>query len=197
MKRRSKSSILFPVTPVVLVLAFLYSASGQPSPTPLSNHSAAWDAARGQLVVFGGFNGPSPTDETWVWNGTWTRKNPATRPSPRAYANMVYEEARHQVVLFGGTRDGIFGLNDTWVWDGSDWSNWFPGNQPAPRFLHGMAYDAFRQEVVLFGGHDSGIDFDDTWVWNGTNWLNRFPATRPSPRGVAQGMAYDRQNQEV
>src|SRR6266699_6368748 len=108
MKRRSKSLIPFQVVSCVFAFAALVSASAQSSPTPRTAHSAAWDAARGQLVVFGGFDGPSPTDETWVWNGTWTRKNPATRPSPRAYANMVYDEARHQVVLFGGTRDGIF-----------------------------------------------------------------------------------------
>src|SRR6266542_4205578 len=197
MKRRRKSSIPFPVALCAFVLASLYSASGQPSPTPLSNHSAAWDAARGQLVVFGGFNGPSPNDETWVWNGAWTRKNLANRPTARAYANMAYDEAPQQVVLFGGSRDGILGLNDTWVWDGIDWSQWFPANQPSPRFLHGMAYDASRQEIVLFGGYDSGSYFDDTWVWNGTNWLSRSPVASPSPRGVAQGMAYDRLNREV
>src|SRR6266545_2932339 len=93
MKRRSKSLIPFQVVSCVFAFACLVSASAQSSPTPRTAHSAAWDAARGELVVFGGFfDGPSPTDETWVWNGTWTLKNPTNRPSARVYANMAYDE---------------------------------------------------------------------------------------------------------
>ena len=120
MKRRSKSSIPFQVASCAFAFASLFSASAQSTPTPRTAHSAAWDAARGELVVFGGFDGASPTDETWVWNGTWTLKNPATRPSPRAYANMAYDEARQQVVLFGGSEDATTGLDDTWIWDGNE-----------------------------------------------------------------------------
>src|SRR6266513_3821940 len=91
MKWRSKSPIKFQVVSCSLVFASLYSAIGQSSPTPRASHSAAWDAARGQVAVFGGFEGPSPPDETWVWNGSWTLKNPVNRPSARAYANMAYD----------------------------------------------------------------------------------------------------------
>src|SRR5438094_1390776 len=197
MKRRSKSLIPFQVVSCVFAFASLVAASAQSSPTPRTAHSAAWDAARGELVVFGGFDGPSPTDETWVWNGIWTLKNPATRPSARAYANMAYHEARQQVVLFGGSEDAATGLDDTWIWDGNEWSSRFSTNWPLARFLHGMAYDTIRQETVLFGGYDSVNHFDDTWVWNGTNWFSRSPVTRPSPRAIRQGMAYDKQRQEV
>ena len=179
------------------VIASVFSASAQPSPTPRTAHSAAWDAAHGELVVFGGFDGLSPTDETWVWNGTWTLKNPATRPTARVYANMVFDEARQQVVLFGGSEDTVAGLSDTWVWDGNEWSNRFTTNRPPARFMHGMAYDAVRQETVVFGGYDSGSALNDTWAWNGTNWFNRNPVSSPSPRAIRQGMAYDKQRQEV
>src|SRR5882762_6808608 len=61
MKWRSKSLIKFQVVSYSLIFASLYSARGQSSPSPRSSHSAAWDAARGQVVVFGGFGGPSVT----------------------------------------------------------------------------------------------------------------------------------------
>jgi hypothetical protein len=110
---------------------------------------------------------------------------------------MAYDEARQQVVLFGGSEDAVTGLNDTWIWDGNEWTNQVSTDRPFARFLHGMAYDAARQEIVLFGGDDSGSQFDDTWVWNGTNWFSRSPVTSPSPRAIRQGMAYEKQRQEV
>src|SRR5205823_8710711 len=196
MKWRSKSLIKFQAASYSLIFASLYSVSGQSSPSPRTGHNAAWDLARGELVVFGGsvgsLPGLLPTDQTWVWNGTWTLKNPVNRPSARTYANMVYDGARQQVVLFGGW-DGTTAFNDTWVWDGNEWSERFPTNPPSPRYFHGMAYDATRQEIVLFGGFDSTSHFDDTWVWSGTNWLRRNPVMSPSPRGIRQGMAYDGQ----
>jgi len=68
------------------------------------------DAARGELVIFGGFDGPSPTDQTWVWNGTWTFEElRQLRPAARVYSNMAYDEARQQVVLFGGSEDATPG----------------------------------------------------------------------------------------
>jgi pyruvate/2-oxoacid:ferredoxin oxidoreductase beta subunit len=56
---------------------------------------------------------------------------------------MAYDAARGQVVLFGGL--GSSGrLNDTWVWDGTNWVQKFPGNAPPARYGHAMAYDAAR-----------------------------------------------------
>jgi hypothetical protein len=44
-------------------------------------------------------------------------------------------------------------LNDTWVWDGTNWVQKFPGHCPSARYHHAMAYDAARGQVVLFGGY--------------------------------------------
>ena len=134
MKWRSKSLIKFQVVSCSLIFASLYSASGQSSPTPRASHSAAWDAARGQVVIFGGSDGLSPTDETWIWNGLWTLKNPVDRPPPIAFANMAYDQVRQQVVLFGGSQDATSGLLDTWIWDGNVWTGRFATNPPPARF---------------------------------------------------------------
>jgi hypothetical protein len=64
----------------------------------------AYDAVRGQVVLFGGI-GPSglSLSDTWVWNGTdWVRKFPANNPPARYDHAMAYDAARGQVVLFGG-----------------------------------------------------------------------------------------------
>jgi hypothetical protein len=71
--------------------------------------------------------------------GNWTRLSPAHSPPPEfTLAGMVYDAARHQVVLFGGkTNDAISA--ETWVWDGSDWTHKTPNTSPPARYGHGMA----------------------------------------------------------
>jgi len=74
-----------------------------------------------------------PTQEalgdTWVWKGGWFRMSPATAPSPRGYPGMVFDEAAGNIVLFSGASS----LNDTWTWDGTDWTQQFPPVSPPAR----------------------------------------------------------------
>ena len=92
-----------------------------------------------------------------------------------ALSDIAYDSARKQVVLFGWS--GCVGCSsETWIWNGTTWTQLFPSTSPPPRMLHSIIYDSIRNEVVLFGGYDNqtGNSFDDTWVWDGTNWIQRF-----------------------
>ena len=61
----------------------------------------AYDAAHGQIVLFGGRNDGGNFSDTWVWDGTnWTQKSPATIPRERYGAAMAYDAAHGQIVLF-------------------------------------------------------------------------------------------------
>jgi pyruvate/2-oxoacid:ferredoxin oxidoreductase beta subunit len=120
--------------------------------TARDQHAMAYDAARGQVVLFGGVGYSGTLNDTWVWDGTnWVEKTPTTRPSGRYGHAMAYDAARGQVVLFGG-HDASGPLSDTWVWDGTNWVQKFPSVNPPWRYGHAMAYDAARGQVVLFGG---------------------------------------------
>ena len=44
---------------------------------------------------------------------------------------MTYDEARGQVVLFGGTTNGTNRRSDTWGWDGTSWTQRKPATAPA------------------------------------------------------------------
>ena len=170
------------------------------SPPPRFGHAMAYDAARHEVVLFGGIseNG-SGSGETWVWNGaTWTQVFAATSPPPRDLAAMTYDSVRGETVMFGGrdlrSGSGTFGslLDDTWLWDGVNWTQALPAMHPAARIEHAITFDASRAEVLLFGGR-LGVfpsDFGDTWVWNGVNWTERFPATSPAPTG-GHALVYD------
>lgn len=172
------------------------------SPPTRSHHAMAFDALRGETVVFGGQGlqgtaGYCCHSDTWVWNGTsWTQRFPLHSPAPRYKPAMAYDAARGEVVLFGG---GNFSTGqyfaDTWVWNGEDWELRSPSVSPPARVEHVMAYDALRQETVLFGG-SGGYPFADSWVWNGTTWTQRFPAISPTARALA-AMVYDSNYEHV
>ena len=51
----------------------------------------------------------------------WAQETPKNSPTPRAGATMVFDAARGQIVLFGGY-DPSGPFNDTWVWDGTNWT---------------------------------------------------------------------------
>lgn len=174
------------------------------SPPPRSGHGMAYDGARQQVVVFGG--GPNGLFEpiaglaysdTWVWDGSnWTRKLPMSSPSARSCVAMAYDDARQQVVLFGGRDVSSNVLSDTWAWDGANWTRLASSGPPA-RGCHAMAYDSVHQQVVLFGGEDAnGNEFPDTWAWNGSAWTQEFPRTSPMARS-RHAMSYDSVQQRV
>jgi hypothetical protein len=164
--------------------------------TVSSEASMAYDAATGQLVLFGVAGGIS---QTWVWNGaTWTQMSPPTSPSARGFASMSYDAATQQLVLFGGepTSGFISVLADTWVWNGTTWTLQKPVHSPVGRAAAAMAYDAATGQIVLFGGSYTGGggpansgELHDTWTWNGTDWTQQSPAS--SPASTPGMMAYD------
>jgi pimeloyl-ACP methyl ester carboxylesterase len=149
-----------------------------------------YDEERGEVVLFGGSGWNDPLTDTWVWNGNnWTQKH--TTSSPRnaygGYGMMAYDHARKQVVWHGGT-DGVSIPNETWTWNGEQWTKKFPLITPPLRSWSSMVYDHARERVMIFGGHSQGGN--DTWLWNGAEWTLSSPSNSPSPRS-SHTMAYD------
>ena len=169
---------------------------------PPSRWGAAmtYDAAREEVVLFGGvgdFGYRSST--TWYWDGSdWgIHGGGLTRPSPREGAVMAFDDARDQVVLFGGYNyDSDTHFADTWTWDGVEWTQRAPATSPPPRAHAAIAYDAARRETVLFGGGNDSGALTDTWIWDGTTWAQRASATSP-PAGSGVAMAYDAARRDV
>jgi hypothetical protein len=84
------------------------------------------DDASGTIVLFGGESGHGVLSDTWLWDGQkWSQAHPATSPSGRdtgIAANLVYDAALGQSVLFGGTGPPRTILDDVWEWNGTDWT---------------------------------------------------------------------------
>jgi hypothetical protein len=138
----------------------------------------AFDAAREQVVLFGGrrvlFGSEGAWNtvlaDTWVWNGRTWREAPVSGPPARAEAAVAYDSRRERVVLFGGYTDAAGErrrLGDTWEWDGRRWQQ-VDSTGPSPRNGAAMAFDRSRERVVLFGG--SAGPSAETWEWDGRAW---------------------------
>jgi len=144
------------------------------------------------LVVFGGslLNGIGSDSSI---SAKWVQLFPDHSPSGRIDYAMAYDSDLGVVILFGGyDRNISSALNDTWKWDGIEWTELFPSTKPPARRAHYMVYDSIRKKIVMFGGSTGtggGDCFDDTWEWDGSDWT-RVSESGPSAR-FGHGMAFD------
>jgi hypothetical protein len=78
---------------------------------------------------------------------------------------MAYDGDLGVVVLFGGAVGGDWGnsSNDTWMWNGSNWTQIHPATVPPNRYNFGMDYDTHGKVIVMFGGDSTGPSRNDTW----------------------------------
>jgi hypothetical protein len=156
---------------------------------PVETASMAYDSARKKTVLL-----EDHTGITWLWGGAfWRRQYPANSPPALEATRMVYDSHREVAVVFGGMHYQSYTvINDTWEWDGSNWTEMEPANKPPARYWHAMAYDSARKVTVMFGGSSGGDDatFNDTWEWDGTDWKEIQSTEKPAPR-LHHSMAYD------
>jgi hypothetical protein len=161
----------------------------------------AYDAASQQiiLVLYQILSGGKVDNQMWTWDGTtWQQPHPATMPEVIG-ASMVYDAARHQIVLYGGEIPyGHVGMvvNTTWTWDGTTWSQRTPATVPSPRADAALVYDSARQQVVLYSGARYGPPLNDLWTWNGNTWQQQHPAQMP-PERVHGTLIYDEALQQA
>jgi hypothetical protein len=166
------------------------------SPSPRQGAAMAWDPATHQLLLFGGGTSSGGQQltvfgDTWTWNGTtWTQLHPATSPSARHQADMVYDPALHEIILFGGHGASAYD-NDTWTWNGTTWTQLTPATSPSPRDTDSLVYYPPTQTVILYGGFSNGIRLSDTWSFNGATWTQLTPAQSPGVVSPAWQAAYD------
>ena len=92
---------------------------------------------------------------------------------------MTYDPASRKIIMFGGQSRTSY-LNDTWTFDGINWTRVQSRISPSPRTNCQMAYDVVTQKVVLFGGYN-GTYLGDTWLWDGatSQWTEATPAHSP------------------
>ncbi|HZY71306.1 MAG TPA: hypothetical protein VFF67_10075 [Thermoplasmata archaeon] len=117
-------------------------------------------------------------------------------PTNRSTAQMAYDPALKEVVLFGGYVSSAVGrigqLGDTWIYRAGTWTNLTPrlNLSPPARWGGSFAYDPQAHALLLFGGRDNYAMFRDSWYFNATGWHRHWTTVAPSARMLAT-MTFD------
>lgn len=142
------------------------------NPTPPIRRDPGLAAlADGRLVLFGGRAPGGRLDDTWVWRqtgtdpvvGTWTEIT--TTPKPTGRYGMAMVGLGTTVALFGGGGEGDTILADTWLFDGTKWSQATPATSPPGRRTQSAAVSAENSMWMFGGGTDTtgSSALDDLW----------------------------------
>jgi hypothetical protein len=168
-----------------------WSRIDAPGPSPRAEAAMAYDAARGRVVLFGGYDRVEGKirrlGDTWEWDGSRWRLLTVAGPSARSGAAEVFDGVLGAVVLVGGrTESGTSA--ETWAFDGARWTDRLPAS-PEGIFNAAMAWDQARTRIVRFGGYRGKQRVGETWELDGAAWM-KVSETGPAPRNHA-AMAYD------
>jgi hypothetical protein len=117
-------------------------------------------------------SGAQPGDyfgDTWEYDGTdWTQLTPATSPTDRWGAELVWYSPLSRLLLFGGVGSGgDVGQNDAWTWNRAT-QTWdaFP-TLAQPTFNHGQwtntVYDDAHGHVMTHS-NDRSTTYNETWL---------------------------------
>ncbi len=162
-------------------------------------HAMAYDADRGEVVMFGGRDGGGVlAPDTCLFDGAaWSCSATATDPGGRTRHAMADAYDGDGAYLFGGLSGGSY-QRDLWHWDGTDWTDLTPGFPgPAwPAARGNAAMVATDGELVVFGGENGLQVFDDLRVYDGA-WY-QVPQVGPWPAARQNAvMAWDPEQRVV
>jgi len=132
----------------------------------------AYDETAKQVVLFGGNTNGIAYNDTWTYDGVdWVQQQPATVPPTRTDNGLAFDPILNRVVLFGGLAGpcedcGEGRLNDTWLWDGSNWSQVQTAASPERGSGVSFTYDGTTKGMLLFGGWVTDFSFtNSTWFF--------------------------------
>ena len=172
---------------------------GTTTNAPLSIYGTiVYDPAQQRTILFGGStsgNAQNVLNGTWQWDDAssrWFALTPDTVPPARFEQGMAYDPAHGTIVMFGGADAGGNPLDDTWLWDGSNWTQAEPNTSPDPDFDVVMAFDTSAQQTVM----QNGVAGSTMWVWDGADWSAQSNTSIPPTRCLAAG-AYDAARSEL
>lgn len=165
-------------------------------------HSAVYDRPWDRMIVFGGMDGSSATNEVWALGlssspPAWTRLVPGgTEPSGRWGHTAIYDSQRRSMLIFGGFFGGF--LADTWALSLDADPTWVElpdlGAAPVGRWQHAAIYDPVRDRMVIFGGDWCGeCPRNDVWAFSLANmtWSDLTPDEQGPTGRIAPSAMYD------
>lgn len=164
------------------------------NPTARQGAAMAFDEVNRQVILFGGLAATGQVNDTWAWDGSaWQQRHPGHSPPPREGASMAFDQPIGAIVLYGGidhTTVKPSAINDTWAWNGHDWSQLHPTASPAGGVRPRLAFLAGANLMARFGdcieSHDNAI-----YTFEGQTWSPRAPTGSWPPALCLASLAGD------
>jgi hypothetical protein len=88
------------------------------------------------------------------------------------------------VLIFGGVDSNGHDLDDSWLWDGTNWRRVNPPRSPSRRDSVAMTETA-NGEAIIFGGQTANNVLSDAWAWNGATYEQIATVTPRAEASVA------------
>lgn len=163
-----------------------FSRGAKDIPAVCDAPMATFDTKRSRVVL--ACSGSDLEVEVYEFDGTTFKKITSSkeRPDVRRFGTLVYDETLEKVILFGGY-DGQDFRDDTWTWDGANWTE-VKKDKPENRSLHAMWYDPLQKKTILYGGigresiEDHVERFSDMWAFSGNGWTKLNVTATPGER---------------
>src|SRR5262245_20369540 len=144
------------------------------SPQPRQGHNLVYDSGNKRVVLFGGVDPMTGTyfNDLWIYSftaNTWTMVLPASSPSARRVAAMVYDPVQQRAILYGGEGSGRknpVALTDVWSLQLNP-----PGSGNSTPTLTSLSPSTATDGSPGFTLTVTGANFASTSVvrWNGAN----------------------------
>ncbi|WP_176736761.1 chitobiase/beta-hexosaminidase C-terminal domain-containing protein [Oligoflexus tunisiensis] len=169
----AQTSLIKDVTAAIMGRAVYVSKSGAEKMIffggSSGGHGITYELPRAQFLSADS----SATDPTWTENLT-------THTPPVGCPELAYLASQDKVIAFGGHNSPVSvvggalttsfpysATDQTWSYDGSDWTLLEPSASPTARYCATSAYDPTTESILLFGGLDRyGNVLTDTWVFS-------------------------------
>lgn len=174
-------------------------------PVDRIEHMLAYDSDQKRILMTGGYCGygdpydcdpemdndpyamPLSTYALDIPTRQWT-KLPALWPVGKTHSvsAFVYDPVAHRSVVFGGNLESGDRATDTWVSDGTTWTELVTAEHPAATTSPAAGWDPVRASVIVF-------DLEgDTWELHDSTWTKILPKHDDGPVGREQaGMTYN------
>jgi N-acetylneuraminic acid mutarotase len=151
-------------------------------PPARGGHTAVWDAAHSQMLVFGGANNSGYLNDLWAYrpdSNSWVPLTPSGAvPAPRISHSAVWDPITGLMLVFGGGTGGFGYVNDFWAYYSVDnfWIRLEAAAPPKARSQHTAVWDSSANQMLVFGGSYNVPEifdyFRDLWAYRpGLGWF--------------------------
>ena len=148
-----------------------------------------YDPVRKQTIMLGFNDNTNVATLMYAYDpvaAKWNQLTPTLLPACANEAAMAWQGSNNTILLTGGVCPTSTGTEDTYEWDGTNWTK-IELTVVAGRYLgEAMTFDPDHQNMVLFGGAPTaGVLLAGTFIYSNKIWVSVGDSDYPAPRSLS------------